>query len=320
MDNSVLTILFTLFILGMLALDLGVFHRRARAVSFGESAIWSAVWVALALAFNAFLYFWQGAQPALEFLGGYLLERSLSMDNVFLIALIFSSMAVPAAYQHRILFWGVLGALAMRVTLIAAGVAAVARFGWVLYVFGGFLIITGVRLLRQKPEASHPELNPIVRVAHHILPIAEDEGQTTEMSFFVRRKGKVLATPLFLVLIMVEAADLILALDSIPAVFAVTRDPFVVYTSNVFALLGLRSLYFVLAGVISRLRYLRAGLAFILVFVGAKMLLGYFYKPPVWLSLLVICATFIVSVVASLCRRGASAETATVVAPRLAPQ
>jgi len=293
-------VLFNAFVLAMLALDLGVFHRRAYAVSFREAVVWSGVWVALAMAFNVLIYFWRGPQPALEFFSGYILEKSLSMDNLFLIAVIFSSMAVPAAYQHRILFWGVLGALVMRAALIAAGIAVVSRFDWVVYAFGGLLVITGARLFHQGNEPSHPEPNPLVRLARRLLPIAEQGAGTSKPSFFVRRGGRLLATPLFLAIVMVEATDLVLALDSIPAVFGVTHDPFVVYTSNVFAVMGLRSLYFVIARALSKLHYLRTGLSTILVFMGMKMLLGHFYKVPVWLSLIVICAIATISVVASL--------------------
>jgi tellurite resistance protein TerC len=304
LDDLQAIVLFNVFVLAMLALDLGVFHRRAQVVSFREALVWSVVWLALALAFNVVVYFWRGPQPALEFLNGYVLEKSLSMDNVFLISVIFSSMAVPAAYQHRILFWGVLGALVMRAALIAAGVAVITRFDWILYAFGGLLIFTGVRLFRRRCEPSHPERNPFVRLARRVLPMAEQEEQTTGPSFFIRRGGKLLTTRLLLVVVMVEATDLVLAVDSVPAVFGVTQDPFVVYTSNVFALLGLRSLYFVLAGALSKFRYLHTGLSAILVFVGMKMLLGHAYELPVWLSLLV-CATATITVVASLRRPGA---------------
>ncbi len=297
MENFTPYILFTLFVLGMLALDLGVFHRKAHVIEMREATIWSVVWIALSLAFNVLVYFWRGPQPALEFLTGYVLEKSLSMDNVFVFAVIFSFMAVQPKDQHRVLFWGILGALIMRAAFIAAGVVLVRRFEWVLYLFGVFLVVTGVRLYRQKLEEIHPENNPILRVARRAFRFTERyEGS----SFFVRREGKIWATPLFLVLLMVETTDVVFAVDSIPAIFAVTRDPFIIYTSNVFAILGLRALYFVLAGAIRKFRYLRPGLAVILVFVGCKMLVVHFVKIPVLVSLFVICAVLGISIGASL--------------------
>lgn len=297
MSNFYALLLFNLFVLAMLALDLGVFHRRAHAISLREATVWSAVWIGLSLAFNVGLYFWRGPEPALEFLTGYILEKSLSMDNVFVFAVIFTYMAVPAADQHKVLFWGVLGALIMRAAFIIAGVALISRFEWILYVFGVFLVVTGVRLFRQTHEEIHPERNPILRLARRVLPVTEGyEGA----AFFVRRAGRLLATPLFLVLLMVETTDVLFATDSIPAVFAVTRDPFIVYTSNIFAILGLRALYFVLAGAITKFRYLRPGLSLILIFVGVKMLAVHYYKLPVGISLAVICSILAVSIGASL--------------------
>ena len=297
MNNLVALALFNLLVLGLLALDLGVFHRRAHAVSFREAAIWSAVWVALSLTFNAGIYFWRGPTPALEFLTGYILEKSLSMDNVFVFAVIFNYLAVPAENQHKVLFWGVVGALIMRAIFIAAGVVLISRFGWILYIFGVFLVITGVRLFFQEHADVHPERNPILRLARKFIPItAGYEGA----AFFVRRQGRRVATPLFLVLLLVETTDVLFAVDSIPAVFAVTLDPFIVYTSNVFAILGLRALYFVLAGAILKFRYLRPGLSLVLIFVGVKMLAAHFYKPPIGLSLAIICAILASAVGASL--------------------
>jgi len=297
MSNLPALALFTLVVLGLLALDLGVFHRRAHVVSIREATFWTVVWVVLSLGFNVGLYIWRGSQPALEFLTGYILEKSLSMDNVFVFAMIFNFMAVRAADQHKVLFWGVLGALVMRAAFIAAGVALVGRFHWVLYVFGVFLLITGAKLLRGKQVEVHPEHNPVVRLARRILPITQGyEGA----SFFVRREGRLLATPLLLVLLLVETTDVLFAVDSIPAIFAVTLDPFIVYTSNVCAILGLRALYFVLAGAIRKFRYLRPGLAVVLTFVGVKMLVVRFYKIPVLVSLAVICLILLVAVLASL--------------------
>ena len=297
MSNLPALALFTLVVLGLLALDLGVFHRRAHVVSIREATFWTVVWVVLSLGFNVGLYIWRGPQPALEFLTGYILEKSLSMDNVFVFAMIFNFMAVRAADQHKVLFWGVLGALVMRAAFIAAGVALVGRFHWVLYVFGVFLLITGAKLLRGKQVEVHPEHNPVVRLARRILPITQGyEGA----SFFVRREGRLLATPLLLVVLLVETTDVLFAVDSIPAIFAVTLDPFIVYTSNVCAILGLRALYFVLAGAIRKFRYLRPGLAVVLTFVGVKMLVVRFYKIPVLVSLAVICLILLVAVLASL--------------------
>ena len=285
MNELLASAIFTLFVLGLLMLDLGVFHRRAHRVSFREALLWSAFWIALSLAFNVGLYFWQGSQAALEFLTGYILEKSLSMDNLFVFALIFGYMAVPEEDQHRVLFWGVLGALVMRGGFIAAGVALISRFHWILYLFGVFLVISGVRFLLQKEHQVHPERNPILRLARKLFSVTEKyEGP----SMFVRRNGRILATPLFLVLVMIETTDVVFAVDSIPAVFAVTQDPFIVYTSNVLAILGLRALYFVLTGALSRFRHLRTGLSLVLIFVGAKMLVAGFYRLPIVVSLATI--------------------------------
>ena len=289
--------IFTLFVLAMLALDLGVFHRRAHTVSIREASIWTVIWITLSLAFNAGLYFMRGYQPALEFLTGYVLEKSLSMDNVFVFAVIFTYMGVPSIAQHKVLFWGVLGALVMRAAFIAAGAALIARFHWILYVFGVFLVITGLRLFRQGQEEVHPEKNPVLRLARKYLPVTKAYEGT---SFFTRREGKLMVTPLFMVLLLVETTDVVFAADSIPAIFAVTTDVFIVYTSNIFAILGLRALYFVLAGAILRFRYLRPGLAFVLVFVGVKMLIASVYKIPILLSLGVITAILVISIGASL--------------------
>jgi tellurite resistance protein TerC len=290
---------FNLFVLAMLALDLGVFHRKAHVVSLKEAAAWSAVWIALALVFNSGVYFWGGSEPALNFFTGYLIEKSLSVDNTFVFVLIFSAFSVPAAFQHRVLFWGILGALLLRGTLILVGSVLLKEFHWIIYVFGGFLILTGIRMAFQRHAEQHPEDNPLVRLVRRLLPMTNGyEGDR----FFVRRAGRWLATPLLLVLLSVEFTDLIFAVDSIPAIFAVTQDPFIVYTSNVFAILGLRSLYFVLAGVVDKFYYLKLGLSAILVFVGMKMVLADVYKIPVAISLLVIAAMLAIAVAASLLR------------------
>jgi tellurite resistance protein TerC len=287
------------FVLLMLALDLGVFHRRAHEVRLREAATWSAVWVAVSLLFNAGVWLFAGRQPALEFLTGYLVEKSLAVDNVFVIALIFSYFAVPARYQHRVLFWGILGALAMRGAFIAAGSYALERWHWTIYVFGAVLLVTGIKLALRKEEALDPGRNPVLRLARKILPVSPDfDGPR----FFTRVNGRRLATPLLLALVMVEVTDLVFAVDSIPAVFAVTKDPFVVYTSNVLAILGLRSMYFLLAGVVHRFVYLKVGLALVLVFVGGKMLLTGVVKLPVLASLAVIALLIGGSVALSLLR------------------
>lgn len=277
---------FNAFVLAMLALDLGVFHRKAHEVRFREAAIWSAVWVAVAMTFNAGLYFFVGKQPALEFLTGYLVEKSLAVDNIFVIAMIFSYFAVPAIYQHRVLFWGILGALVMRGGFIAAGAYALERWHWIIYVFGGLLLVTGIKMaLKKDDDHFDGEKNPVVRFARRFLPLTPRyHGQ----SFWTVENGKRLATPLFLVLLLVEVTDLVFAIDSIPAIFAITKDPFLVYTSNVFAILGLRSMYFLLAGVMHKFVYLKYGLAGVLVFVGAKMMLIDVFKVPTAVSLGVI--------------------------------
>jgi tellurite resistance protein TerC len=288
---------FTAFVLLMLALDLGVFHRKAHAVSIREATIWSAVWVTLAMIFNAGLYYFRGPEPAVQFFTGYLIEKSLSVDNIFVFALIFGYFAVPAIEQHRVLFWGVLGALVMRAAFILAGSALIAQFHWILYIFGIFLIVTGVRMALHREMEIHPENNPLLKLVRRFIPVTPVyRGH----HFFVREAGRWLATPLFLVLVMLESTDLVFAVDSIPAIFAVTEDPFIVYTSNIFAILGLRSLYFLLAGVMDKFVYLKLGLSAVLVFVGVKMTVADLYKIPGLVSLGVIAALLTASIVASL--------------------
>jgi len=310
MDGTIwLWVGFNLFVLVMLALDLGVFHRKSHVVSLKEAAIWSVIWIGLAMLFNLGLYFfwdkisfesaYSNSEAALAFFTGYLIEKSLSVDNIFVFVLIFTFFAVPAVYQHRVLFWGILGALIMRGTLIAVGAALLKEFHWIIYVFGAFLIFTGIRMALHKNEEMHPERNPLVRLLRRIMPVTENyEGD----KFFIRRAGKLMATPLFLVLLLVESTDLVFAVDSIPAIFAITEDPFIVYTSNVFAILGLRSLYFLLAGVVDKFHYLKLGLSVVLVFVGIKMVLVDLYKIPVGISLGVIAGILATSIVASLLR------------------
>ena len=289
---------FNAFVLAMLALDLGVFHRNAHEVSLREAGTWSAVWVALALLFNLGLYLAWGSEPALQFLTGYLIEKSLSVDNIFVFVMLFTYFAVPAQYQHRVLFWGILGALVMRGLFIAAGAYVLEQFHWVIYLFGGLLVVTGIKMAR-RVEAYDPEANVLLRLVRRFLPVtAQYHGQR----FWVRQAGRWVATPLFVVLLMVEMTDLIFAIDSIPAIFAVTREPFLVYTANVFAILGLRSMYFLLAGVVHRFVYLKYGLAVVLVFVGLKMMLVDVVKIPILLSLAVVGSVIALSIVLSLLR------------------
>lgn len=298
---------FTILVLGLLSLDLGVFQRKAHAVSIKEALIWSAIWMTLALAFNAGLYFLRGPTIALQFLTGYLLEKSLSVDNIFIFALIFTSFRIPQIYQHRVLFWGIIGALLMRAVLIVAGVALLGAFHWIFYLFGAFLVITGIRMATRKEKGIQPETHPLVRLIQRFLPIAHNyEGS----HFLTRRAGKLMATPLLLTLVIIEVTDLIFALDSIPAIFSITQDPFIVYTSNIFAILGLRSLYFVLAGVTQKFHYLKIGLAVILVYVGCEMILMDWIHIPVWISLCVITFVLCVAIVASSFRARKLAEKA----------
>ena len=288
---------FMAFVLGMLALDLGVFHREAHVVGFREALGWSVVWVVIALAFNAGIWQLYGEQRGLEFLTGYLIEKALAVDNIFVFVVIFSTFAVPAAYQHRVLFWGILGALVMRAVFIVLGAALIQRFHWVLYVFGAILVLTGIKLLFQRNQELHPELNPLFLWFRKLVPsVNEYHGSR----FSVVKNGRRFATPLLLVLVAIEATDLVFAVDSIPAIFAVTRDPFIVFTSNIFAILGLRAMYFLLADVVARFQYLKIGLALVLVFVGTKMLIVDLYKIPIVISLLVVASLIAGSVVVSL--------------------
>jgi tellurite resistance protein TerC len=296
-ERLFLWIAFNVFVLGMLAVDLGVFHRKAHAVSIKEATTWSLIWVSLAMVFNLGIYFTWGQERALEFLTGYLIEKSLSVDNLFVFLMIFRYFNTPSQYQHRVLFWGILGALILRAFFIATGSALLSNFHWMIYVFGGFLVVTGIKMYLQGDQKIEPEKNPVVRLFERWVPITKEyEGQ----SFFIRRNGKTYATLLMLVLVVVETTDVIFAVDSIPAIFAITQDPFMVYTSNVFAILGLRALYFMLAGVMEMFVYLKVGLSFVLCFVGAKMLLVDVYKLPVTGSLGVIGLILVLSVIASL--------------------
>lgn len=288
---------FNVFVLAMLALDLGVFHRKPHAITFKEAAGWSVFWITLALVFNAGLYAWKGADAGTAFLTGYVIEKSLSIDNIFVILTIFAYFRIPLLYQHKVLFWGILGALVMRAGFIFAGVALIEKFHWIVYVFGAFLIFTAIKMVKQHGQETDPDKNPIVRLFRRVIPVTPS---LVEGKFFVREQGRWLATPLFIALLVVEISDLIFAVDSIPAILAITKDPFIVYTSNVFAILGLRSLYFTLAGAIEAFVYLHYGLAAILAFVGAKMLLADVYKIPVGWALGIVLALLATSIVASL--------------------
>jgi len=295
------------FVLVMLALDLGVFHRKSHAVPFKEAATWSGVWIALALLFNAWIYWRFGPQTGVEFLTAYLVEKSLSIDNIFVFVVIFSAFSIPAQYQHRVLYWGVLGALLMRAVMIFAGAALLSRFHALIYVFGAFLIFTGIKLFLHRNQAQHPENSLALRLAKKLIPSTHQlDGQ----KFFTRENGRRLATPLFMALVLVEVTDLIFAVDSIPAIFAITRDPFIVFTSNIFAILGLRSLFFMLAGLVDKFMYLKVGLAAVLVFVGVKMTLVDVFKLPPAASLGVIVLLLGGSIVASLLRAKSLARAA----------
>ncbi|MEA2462776.1 MAG: tellurite resistance protein TerC [Acidobacteriota bacterium] len=289
--------IFSVFVLGMLALDLGVFNRKAHEVRFKEALTWSVVWVALSLAFNFWIYQRFGQQKALEFLTGYVIEKALSVDNIFVFVILFSSFAVPKMYQHRVLFWGVLGAIAMRAIFIGLGAALVSRFDWIMYVFGAILIYTGFKLMKEGDAEPHPEKNPIYQFARRFMPATPEYHGS---HFVVKKDGRNYATPLLLVLIAIEATDVVFAVDSIPAIFAISKDPFIVYTSNIFAILGLRAMYFLLAGVIDKFHYLKYGLAVVLLFVGVKMVIANWYHVPIGLSLGVIGGVLALSVIASL--------------------
>jgi tellurite resistance protein TerC len=281
----------------MLALDLGVFQRKAHFPYMREALGWSILWIVLSLLFNLYVWYDFGAVKALEFFTGYIIEKALSVDNIFVFIVIFSYFGVPADYQHKVLFWGVLSAIVMRAIFIVAGAALVAQFHWILYIFGAFLIYTAVKLATQKDVEVHPDRNPIVRFFRRLFPVTSTyEGS----KFFVRKNGKLLATPMFLVLIMIESTDLVFATDSIPAIFAITQDTFIIYTSNIFAILGLRALYFVLANFMKRFQYLRFGLALVLGFIGGKMLIEPWFDIPIYYSVLIIMLILVVSVVASL--------------------
>jgi tellurite resistance protein TerC len=292
-----LWIIFSVFVLGMLALDLGVFSRKPHEVRFKEALSWSVVWVTLSMIFNAWIYYAFGSQKALEFLTGYVIEKALSVDNIFVFVVLFASFAVPKIYQHRVLFWGVIGAILMRAIFIGVGSALISRFHWVMYIFGAILIFTGIKLMAEGDAEPHPEKNPIYKFARRLMPATpEYHGK----AFTIIKDGRRHATPLLLVLIAIEATDVVFAVDSIPAIFAITTDPFIVYTSNIFAILGLRAMYFLLAGILDKFHFLKFGLALVLLFVGIKMIIVDWYKISIGLSLGVIAGILTLSIVASV--------------------
>lgn len=290
-------ILFNIFVIGMLALDLGVFHRKAHEIKFKEAITWSVVWILLALVFNVLVYFWHGTQAALEFLTGYLIEKSLSMDNIFVFLMIFSYFGVKPMYQHKVLFWGIIGAVVMRAIFIFAGVTLIKIFHPIIYIFGVFLIFSGIKMGLQKDREIHPEKNPVFKVFRKIFKITPDY---VDGKFFVKRGKNLIATPLFVVLLVVESTDVMFAIDSIPAIIAITHDPFIVYTSNIFAILGLRALYFAIAGFVTMFRFFKYGLSVILVFIGIKMLISDIYKIPTLITLIVVFSIITVSILASV--------------------
>lgn len=288
---------FIAFVLLMLAIDLGIFNRKDHAVGFREALIWSGVWVALAMVFSAFVWLNFGAQRGIEFLTGYLIEKSLSIDNIFVFVVIFAALGIPAIYQHRVLYWGIVSALVLRAAMIVGGSAMLARFHWLIYVFGGFLIVTGIKLYLQRGKSENPEEGWVMRFTRRVIP---STSRLDGNHFITKENGRRVATPLLMALILVEVTDVVFAVDSIPAIFAVTLDPFIVFTSNIFAILGLRSLFFLLAGLVDKFRYLKVGLAAVLVFVGIKMTLVEFYKIPPLVSLVVILGILATSVFASV--------------------
>lgn len=288
---------FIIFILGLLILDLKVLQKDDHEIKVREALAWTGFWIVLALMFNAGVYYFEGTQKALEFLTAYLIEKSLSVDNIFVFLMVFSYFGIPSKYQHRVLFWGIIGALIMRAAFILVGVALIERIHWIIYVFGAFLIFIGIKMALEKEKEIHPEKNPVLKYFRKIMPVTKE---FVGHDFFTKKGTRWAATPLFVVLLVIESTDVVFAVDSIPAVLAISHDPFIVYTSNVFAILGLRALYFAIAGVMQLFHYLNYGLAFILVFVGIKMILADFYKLPVSVALGVIAGVLAISVIASL--------------------
>jgi tellurite resistance protein TerC len=297
MNQILLWIAFNIFVLAMLALDLGVFHRKAHVVQIKEALVWTVIWITLALFFNLGIYFLRGPESALEFLTGYLIEKALSVDNIFVFLLIFTYFDVPLLHQHKVLFWGILGALVMRAMFIALGITLIQKVHWVIYIFGAFLIFTGIKIALERKKAIQPERNPVLRIFRRFMPAS---NQYENGKFFTKKEGRYLATPLFIVLLVVESTDIVFAVDSIPAILAITLDPFIVYTSNVFAILGLRALYFALAGMMRRFQYLHYGLSAILVFVGIKMTVAPVWKIPIGIALGAVVGILLISVAASI--------------------
>jgi tellurite resistance protein TerC len=297
MNFDIWWISFGVLILALLALDIGVFNRRAHEVRLKEALLWSAFWIILALTFNIVVYFLKGKESAIQFFTAYLVEKSLSMDNLFVFLMIFTFFQVPHKYQHKVLFWGILGALVMRFVFILAGIALITKFQWTMYVFGGILIYSGFKMIKEKDKEIHPEKNPVIKLFRKIMPVTKTYF---EGNFFIKQESRWHATPLFIVLLVIETSDVVFAVDSIPAVLAISQDSFIVFTSNIMAILGLRALYFALAGVMKMFRYLHYGLAIILVFVGLKMTLAEFYKISIYASLLVIFLVLSVSIIASV--------------------
>ncbi len=296
MGTPLAWILFNSFVLAAIVLDLRVFHRKPHKITIREAALWSAIWIGLSIAFGLAILAYRGRQPALEFFTGYLIEKALSVDNLFLFLVIFRAFAVDVRVQHRLLEWGILGALAMRAGMIAAGAELIQHFSWVMYLFAAFLVYAGVRLLLTKKEKIHPEQSAISRFATaHLRVTHEYHGE----HFFARYAGRLFATPLFLVLVIVEITDITLALDSIPAIFGITHDPFIVYASNVFAVLGLRALYFLLAGALAKLRFLNVGLSAVLLFIGGKMLAEHWIEISVQVSLAIVAGLLLIALIAS---------------------
>ncbi len=288
---------FAAVVIVLLVLDMKVFHKRARVITIKDSLLWTGFWITLALLFNLGVYLWKGHGPALEYLTCYLIEKSLSVDNLFVFLMIFSYFSVAPPYQHKVLFWGVVGAIVMRLAFIEAGVTLLERFDWVFYIFGAFLIITAIRMAFQRERGLKPERNPVFRLVRRFVPVTKDyEGD----KFLVKRAGRYIATPLLVVVVVVETTDVVFALDSIPAALAITLDPFIVYTSNIFAILGLRSLYFALAGIMRLFHYLHYGLVVVLIFVGAKMIVADFYEIPTGIALGVVAGVLLISIIVSI--------------------
>ena len=298
MDHSfLLWSIFNVFIIAMLIVDLVVLHKEDEPVSIKEALYWTGIWIVLALIFGIGVYYYMGSQTALDYYTGYLIEKSLSVDNIFVFLLVFTYFKVPDKFQHKVLFWGIFGALVMRLIFIFTGVALIERFHWIIYVFGGFLVFTGIKLAMEKDKEVHPERNPILKLVRRFFPTTKSYHGS---KFFIRKMGRLIATPLFIVLVVIETTDLVFALDSIPAILAITRDEFIIYSSNAFAILGLRALYFAVSGIMRLFHYLHYGLSLILVFVGIKMLLSDFYHIPTPYALAVIGGALVLSIIASI--------------------